>query len=101
LLLAFVRSLEAPFAEYVLEVDADWLAKKLIVVQKLGYCGVIHNLGGFREVALRFDFVFLWRFIGLSAGERSACFSLRLQLWCALEVMLICRESSFCSSKVE
>ena len=53
----------------------DWLAKKLIVAQKLGYCGVIHSLGGFREVALRFDFVFLWSFIGLSAGERGACFS--------------------------
>jgi len=33
---------EAPFAEYVLEVDADWLAKKLTFVQKLDYCGVIH-----------------------------------------------------------
>ena len=26
---------ETPFAEYVLEVDADWLAKKLTVVQNL------------------------------------------------------------------
>ena len=36
ILTAFCKELhEAPFAEYVLEVDADWLAKKLIVCKNL------------------------------------------------------------------